>query len=142
MLVQLGLVGIWHSSMNGIIKKVLRFIKLMTSLYENLLIATDNTKDITNEKFGTVTKVYGNLCSVIEEDNNLEHSNVPILNSLKVETKDKVILGFVENSIYNPIVLGTVGKERNNDTDLDINLEMDLLNNGYLRLNVDLIKGV
>lgn len=113
----------------------------MSNFYENLLRATDNTKDITNEKFCTVTKTDGIFCSVIEEDNNLEHSNVPVLNSLKVEVGDKAILGFVNNSIYNPVLLGLIGKERNADTDLDIDLGMDLLNNGYLRINAELVKG-
>lgn len=113
----------------------------MSELYENLLKATDNTSDITIEKYCTVTKINNNLCSVIEEDNNLEHSNVPILNSYKLEVGDKAILGFIQNSIYNPVVLGVIGKERNVDTDLDIDLGMDLLNNGYLKISAELIKG-
>ena len=67
--------------------------------------------------------------------------NVPILNSYKVEVGDKAILGFIQNSIYNPVVLGVIGKERNVDTDLDIDLGMDLLNNGYLKISAELIKG-
>ena len=84
---------------------------MMTEFYENLLKATDNTKDITNEKYGTITKLgENNICSVIETDTNLEHSNVPILNGLKINTGDDVVIGFVDNSIYNPIIIGKVGK--------------------------------
>lgn len=91
----------------------------MSELYENLLKATDNTNDITNEKYGTVTKINGALCSVLEEDTNLEHSNVPVLNQIYLETGDKVVIGFVDNSIYNPVVLGVIGKERNVDNALE-----------------------
>lgn len=80
----------------------------MSELYENLLKATDNTNDITNEKYGTVTKVNDGLCNVIEEDTNLEHSSVPILNQLYLETGDKVVIGFVDNSIYNPVIVGNL----------------------------------
>ena len=84
---------------------------MMSDLYDNLLRATDNTKDITNEKYGTITKTgENNLCSVIETDTNLEHSNVPIMNGLVINTGDDVVIGFAENSIYNPIIIGKVGK--------------------------------
>ena len=72
----------------------------MTDLYDNLLKATSNIDDITNEKYATVTKVAGDYCSVQEEDTNLEHSQVPILNKITCETGDKVVLGFVNNSLY------------------------------------------
>ena len=80
----------------------------MSELYENLLKATDNSSDITNEKYGTVVKINGALCSVIEEDTNLEHTNVPVLNQIYLETGDKVVIGFVDNSIYNPIIVGNL----------------------------------
>lgn len=83
----------------------------MSDLYENLLKATDNTKDITNEKYATVTKVEGDFCSVKEEETLLEHSNVPILNKLPCDTGDKVVLGFIGNSIYNPVVFGNLTKK-------------------------------
>lgn len=83
----------------------------MSELYENLLKATDNTNDITTEKYGTVTKIEGLFCDVKERDNDLEHSNVPILNGLKIETGDTVILGFANNSIYDVFVIGEIGKK-------------------------------
>lgn len=83
----------------------------MSDFYENLLKATDNTKDITNEKYATVTKVEGDYCSVQEEDTLLEHSQVPVLNKLPCDTGDKVVLGFVDNSIYNPIIIGNLTKK-------------------------------
>ena len=77
----------------------------MSELYENLLKATSNIDDITNEKYATVTKVAGDYCSVQEEDTNLEHSQVPILNKITCETGDKVVLGFVNNSLYDPVII-------------------------------------
>ena len=76
---------------------------MASEFYENLLAATDNTKDITVEKYGTITKIDNNLASVKEDDTGLEHSNVPILNGLSLKMGDKVVLGFAENSIYNII---------------------------------------
>lgn len=82
----------------------------MTNLYDNLLKATDNTNDITNEKYGTVTKLDNNICSVKEEESDIEHSNVPIMNGVTLKLGDQVIIGFLNNSIYNPIVLGTIAR--------------------------------
>ena len=84
---------------------------MASELYENLLKATDNTKDITNEKYGTVTKVAGDYCSVQEEDTNLEHSQVPILNKITCVAGDKVVLGFVNNSLYDPVVIGNLSRK-------------------------------
>ena len=114
----------------------------MSELYENLLKATSNIDDITNEKYATVTRKNDNSYDIIEDETNLSHIGVPSLNSTNLETGDKVVVGFVENSIYNPIILGAVGKEKNIDTDLDISLEMDLLENGYLKIVAELVKGV
>ena len=83
----------------------------MSDLYENLLRATDNTSDIAFEKYGTITKIENSLCGVIEEDTNLEHTSVPILNKVDCQVGDKVVLGFIENSIYNPIILGNLSRK-------------------------------
>lgn len=83
----------------------------MSELYENLLKATNNIDDITNEKYATVTKVAGDYCSVQEEDTNLEHSQVPILNKITCETGDKVVLGFVNNSLYDPVIIGNLSRK-------------------------------
>lgn len=81
--------------------------------YDNLLRATDNTNDITNEKYGTITKLDNQLANVKEVENGIEHSKVPIMNGVTLKLGDKVILGFIGNSIYNPIVLGTVSRKTN-----------------------------
>lgn len=83
----------------------------MTDLYENLLRATDNTSDITTEKQGTVTKIQDKLCNVKEEATGLEHTNVPVINEVQVKEGDTVLLGFLDNNIYNPVVYGVIGRE-------------------------------
>lgn len=88
------------------------------SFYDNLRRATDNTKDITNEKYATVTKIEGKLASVKEEDSELEHSNVPILNNIRLDLGDKVVIGFVNNSIYNPILIGSLEQKPSSGDDV------------------------
>ena len=88
----------------------------MTELYENLLKATSNIDDITNEKYATVTKVDRLFCNVKENDTDLEHLNVPILNGADLKTGDKVIIGFIENSIYNVVCYGSLDRTPNIDS--------------------------
>lgn len=83
----------------------------MTDLYDNLLRATDNTSDITTEKQGTITKIQDKLCNVKEEATGLEHTNVPVINEVQVKEGDTVLLGFLDNNIYNPIIYGVIGRE-------------------------------
>ena len=70
------------------------------SLYDNLLKATNNVDDTTPEKYGVITKLYGLYCNVKESGTGLEHSNVPIVNGANLSVGDKVIIGFINNSIY------------------------------------------
>ena len=81
------------------------------SLYDELLRATDNLQDISFSRYGTVTLVNGDLCSVKEEEQDITHQNVPVLNGLKVLLGDKVVLGFVDNNLYNPIITGVIGRK-------------------------------
>ena len=89
-----------------------------SNFYDNLLRATDNTNDITNEKYATVTKIEGKLVSVKEENGDLEHSNVPVLNNVKLDLGDKVVIGFVNNSLYNPILLGSLEQKASSGDDV------------------------
>ena len=82
----------------------------MSELYDNLLKATDNTSDITTEKYGVITKIDGTLCSVKEYDTELEHSNVPIMNGADLKLGDKVIIGFLNNSIYDIVCYGVLDR--------------------------------
>ena len=80
----------------------------MTTFYDELLKATDNLVDITFSRFGTITLIDNGLCTVKEEEQDIIHQNVPILNKVAAKVGDKVVLGFVDNSLYNPIVLGNL----------------------------------
>lgn len=93
--------------------------RTMTDLYENLLRATDNTADITTEKQGTVTKIQDKLCNVKEEATGLEHTNVPVINEVQVKEGDTVLLGFLDNNIYNPVVYGVIGRRVKPIIDVD-----------------------
>lgn len=84
----------------------------MSEFYDNLLRATDNLQDITFTKYATITNIQNELYDVKEEESNLEHTNVPSLNGLHLKKGDKVILGFINNNLYNPVILGEIG---NND---------------------------
>lgn len=90
------------------------------SLYDELLKATNNIEDITHEKYAIVTYVDNKLCNVKELDNDLEHLNVSILNNLELKIGDKVVLGFIENNIYNPIILGVIGRDVIQEMQIDL----------------------
>jgi len=91
----------------------------MSDLYDNLLKATDNTNDITTEKYGIITKLEGLFCSVKETETSLEHTNVPILNGANLTIGDKVIIGFINNSIYDVVVYGCLDKTIHDNTKQD-----------------------
>lgn len=92
----------------------------MSDLYENLLKATNNVDDITTERYGVITKLNGVYCSVKETDNELEHHNVPIVNGANLGLGDKVIIGFLNNSIYNVVCYGALDKIIHDDTKQDL----------------------
>lgn len=92
----------------------------MSDLYENLLKATNNIGDITTERYATVTKLNGNYCDVKEGDTGLEHNNVPIVNGANLSVGDKVIIGFLNNSIYDAVCYGALDKQINDDSKQDL----------------------
>lgn len=86
----------------------------MSDLYNELLKATDNLQDITFTKYATITNITDDKCTVKETEQDLTHNNVPILNGLNLKTGDTVIIGFVNNSLYNPIIIGSTGEAQIN----------------------------
>lgn len=80
------------------------------SLYDELLRATDNLQDISFSRYGTITNITDDLCSVKEEEQDITHQNVPILNKTTTKVGDKVVLGFVDNNLYNPVVIGNLSR--------------------------------
>ena len=92
----------------------------MTDFYDNLLKATNNIDDITTEKYATVTKLNGNYCDAKEEDTGLEHTNVPIINGANLSVGDKVIIGFLNNSIYDVVCYGALDKTIHDESKQDL----------------------
>jgi len=86
----------------------------MTTFYDELLKATDNLGDITFSKYGTITKIDNGLCNVKEEDQDITHQNVPILNKITSKVGDKVVIGFINNSLYNPVIVGNLTRGNEN----------------------------
>ena len=78
--------------------------------FTNLQAVTDNLEDITFSRYATITSINGAYCNVKEDESELEHTNVPLLNGVNLSAGDKVVLGFVDNSIYNPVILGSMNE--------------------------------
>lgn len=97
------------------------------NLYDNLRKATNNIDDITTERYATVTTLNGNYCDVKEEDTGLEHTNVPIVNGANLSVGDKVIIGFINNSIYDAVCYGALDKQINDDSKQDLLIVDDSL---------------
>ena len=90
--------------------------------FSNLQAVTSNIEDITFSRFATITSITGNYATVKEDESELEHTNVPLLNGVGLSVGDKVVLGFVDNSIYNPVIL-TGGEEAYTKTETDTLLQ-------------------
>ena len=78
----------------------------MTDFYNNLISLTNNLEDIAFTKYATITNINsdGTCTAKEDEEEGLTHENInPLGNNLQVG--DKVVLGFVDNSIYNPVIL-------------------------------------
>ena len=95
----------------------------MTDFYNNLISLTNNLEDIAFTKYATITNINsdGTCTAKEDEEEGLTHENInPLGNNLQVG--DKVVLGFVDNSIYNPVIL-TGGEEAYTKTETDTLLQ-------------------
>lgn len=79
---------------------------MVDDFYENLTALTDNLSDIVFSRYAEVTKVDGFSVECKENESGVVHINVPIINNFEVEVGDFIILGFVDNDLYNPVALG------------------------------------
>ena len=90
----------------------------MNDFYTNLTTITNNLEDIAFTKYATITNINNDgTCTAKEDEEGLTHENVPTL-SHNLKVGDKVVLGFVDNSIYNPVIL-TGGEEAYTKTETD-----------------------
>lgn len=79
---------------------------MVDDFYENLTALTDNLSDIVFSRYAEVTKVDGYSCECKENESGVVHIDVPIINNFEVEVGDFIILGFVDNDLYNPVAIG------------------------------------
>ena len=86
---------------------------MINDFYDNLTTITNNLEDITFTKYATITNINndGTCTAKEDEEDGLTHENVPLLNGVNLRVGDKVVLGFVDNSLYNPIALGGIGQK-------------------------------
>ena len=92
---------------------------MINDFYTNLTTITNNLEDITFTKYATITNLNndGTCTAKEDEEDGLTHENVLTL-SHNLQVGDKVVLGFVDNSIYNPVIL-TGGEEAYTKTETD-----------------------
>ena len=110
---------------------------MMNDFYTNLTTITNNLEDIAFTKYATITNINndGTCTAKEDEEEGLTHENINTLgNNLRVG--DKVVLGFVDNSIYNPVIL-TGGEEAYTKTETDALLQKieDLVGDAILFIN-------
>lgn len=79
--------------------------------FNNLQAVTDNMGDIAFTKYATIISVGadGTCTAKEDEDDGVTHENVLLL-SHNLQIGDKVVIGFVDNSIYNPVILGSMNE--------------------------------
>ena len=75
---------------------------------DNLTSLTDNLKDIAFTRYVTITNVNPDNTVNCREDNGTIHKNVINTTNLNLTPDDVVLLSFVDNNIYNPMVTGGV----------------------------------
>lgn len=86
--------------------------------FDNLQAATNNLEEIVFNRFATVIEVNSDSTVNCKEDDGLTHENVLTL-SHNLQVGDKVVIGFEDNSIYNPIILGVMGEETYTKAEID-----------------------
>lgn len=79
---------------------------MTNDFYDNLIRATDNKEEIAFNKYGTITEIINSKLVSVLEDDGLRHDRVPVLDGVTVHLGDRVVLGFVGNSVYEAFVAG------------------------------------
>ena len=86
--------------------------------FDNLQAATSNLDDIVFNRFATVVEINNDGTVNCREEEGITHENVLTL-SHNLQVGDKVVIGFEDNSIYNPIILGVMGEETYTKAEID-----------------------
>ena len=83
--------------------------------FDNLTSLTDNLKDIAFTRYVTITNINPDNTVDCREDNGTIHKNVINSTNFTLSIDDVVLLGFIDNNIYNPMITGGVKINRAND---------------------------
>ena len=83
---------------------------------DNLTSLTDNLNDIAFTRYVTVIKVNPDNTVDCQEDNSTIHKNVINSTNLTLSIGDTVLLSFIDNNIYNPMITGGVEVKNADDT--------------------------
>jgi len=99
---------------------------------ENLTSLTDNLNDIAFTRFVTITNVNTDGTIDCQEDNGTVHKNVKNSTFFKPSADDLIILGFADNDIYEPFVLGCIDVKRDVYTKDEVDEIVDEIISGDL----------
>ena len=81
------------------------FIFVVDDFFDNLTSLTSNLEDIAFTRYATIININNGTVDC-KESNGTIHKNIRTASFLKYELNDTVILGFVDNNIYNPFIIG------------------------------------
>lgn len=101
---------------------------------ENLRALTDNIDDVSFSRYVTVINVNNDGTADVEEDNGVVHKNVLNGAGFKLNIGDDVILCFIDNDIYNPVIFANTNDTVNNLLS-SYALKSELFNKDYNELN-------
>lgn len=78
------------------------------SFFDNLSAVTSNIEEISFTKYAVVTEVNDDhTINCREKETGTIHQNVQTIGGIN-QIGDVILIGFVDNSIYNPIILGNI----------------------------------
>lgn len=81
------------------------------SFFDNLTAITSNIEEISFIKYAIITEVNDdNTVNCREKENETIHQDVLCLNNFN-SVDDTVLLGFIDNDVYNPIVIGNLNQK-------------------------------
>ena len=105
------------------------------SLYDNLLRATDNTRDLVFPRYATVTSIHGEFVDVKEIDSDLIHENLNNTGSIPIKLGDTVLVAFADNDLYQPYIVSNTDTTDYTTMNTILSLGLGLFNidsDGYL----------
>ena len=85
---------------------------------DNLTALTNNLEDISFTRYAKITKINNdNTFECIEEETSVTHKNVVNGTKFDLSIDDTIVLGFVDNNIYNPIIVAGINIKKRSSGD-------------------------